>query len=88
MRIDYINALADYCRVPTYHGIATMDTAQHSVTRCPVYLHPAAASNPTTIASIQRATGQVIVLASGRPQLQQRYTLPAFEDFGPFDGAA
>lgn len=61
---------------------------QHSVTRCPVYLHPAAASNPSTIASIQRATGQLIVLTGGRPQLKQRHTLPAFEDFGPFDGAA
>ena len=64
-----------------------MDTAQHSSTRCPVYLHPAAASNPTTVARIQRATGQLIVLTGGRPQLK-RNTLPAFEDYSPFDGGA
>ena len=61
---------------------------QHSATLCPVYLHPAAATNPNTVASIQRATGQLIVLTCGRPQLKQLPTLPAFEDFGPFDGAA
>ncbi|MBK3797515.1 hypothetical protein CXF92_18650 [Pseudomonas sp. Choline-3u-10] len=61
---------------------------QHSATRCPVYLHPAAATNPNTVASIQRATGQLIVLTGGRPQLKQQPTLPAFEDFGPFGGDA
>lgn len=65
-----------------------MDTAQHNSTRCPVYLHPAAASNPETIRTVQRATGQLIVLAGGRPQLKQQHTLPAFEAFGPFDGGA
>lgn len=64
-----------------------MDTAQHSSTRCPVYLHPAAATNPVTIARIQQATGQLIVLSGGRPQLK-RATQPAFDDFGPFDGGA
>ncbi|WP_339514490.1 hypothetical protein [Pseudomonas sp. RL_15y_Pfl2_60] len=63
-----------------------MDTAR-SNTRCPVYLHPAAASNPTTIHNIQQATGQLIVINGGRPQLKQP-SLPAFEDFGPWDGAA
>lgn len=63
-----------------------MDTAQHSSTRCPVYLHPAAASNPETIRTVQRATGQLIVLSGGRPQLKR--TQPAFDDFGPFDGGA
>jgi len=62
-----------------------MDTAQHNSTRCPVYLHPTAATNRRTVASIQQATGQLIVLNGGRPQLK-RNTLPAFEDFGPFGG--
>ncbi|MHB0844733.1 hypothetical protein ACYCGP_18110 [Stutzerimonas nitrititolerans] len=67
-----------------------MDTARHNTTRCPVFLHPAAATNPRTVASIQQATGQLIVLAGGRPQLK-RNTLPALDDyqgFGPFDGGA
>lgn len=61
-----------------------MDTAR-TTTRCPVYLHPAAA-NPSTIRSIQLATGQLIVLTGGRPQLKQ----PAntFDGFGPFGGDA
>ena len=63
-----------------------MDTA-HSTTRCPVYLHPAAARKPSTVASIQQATGQLVCLVRGRPQLKQP-TLPAFEDFGPWGGAA
>lgn len=61
-----------------------MDTAQHSSTRCPVYLHPAAASNPSTVASIQRATGQLIVLTGGRPQLKQQPT--PYDGFSPFGG--
>lgn len=65
-----------------------MDTAR-TTTRCPVYLHPAAATNPDTISEIQLATGQLIVLTGGRPQLKQpTITLPAFEDFGPWGGAA
>lgn len=67
-----------------------MDTAQHTSTRCPVYLHPAAATNPRTVASIQQATGQLIVLIGGRPQLK-RNTQSAFDyyqGFGPFDGGA
>lgn len=61
---------------------------QHSVTRCPVYLHPACASSPATIAHIQRSTGQLIVLTGGRPQLKQRFTAPTTDDFGPFGGDA
>lgn len=60
-----------------------MDTAR--TTDCRVYLHPAAASNPTTISRIQRATGRLVVIAGGRPQLKA--TRPS-EDFGPFGGDA
>ena len=63
-----------------------MSPARTTAIRCPVYLHPAAASNPAVIASIQQATGQLIVLAGGRPQLKQRHS--SFEGFGPFGGAA
>lgn len=47
-----------------------MDTA-HSNTRCPVFLHPAAASNPATVDSIQQATGQLVVITGGKPQLSK-----------------
>lgn len=64
-----------------------MDTA-HSTTRCPVYLHPAAASNPAVVSSIQQATGQLICITGGRPTLKQPSTAPVFDDLGPFGGDA
>jgi hypothetical protein len=64
-----------------------MDTA-HSTTRCPVYLHPAAASNPATVDRIQQATGQLICIVGVRPQLQPRTARRASDDFGPFGGDA
>jgi hypothetical protein len=59
---------------------------QQRVTRCPVYLHPAAATNPAVIATIQHATGQLIVLVGGRPQLKQQHA--RYDGFSPFGGAA
>lgn len=64
-----------------------MDTAQHRSTRCPVFLHPAAATNPFTVRRIERETGLTAHVTLRTAQLK-RYTLPAFEDFGPFGGAA
>ncbi|MCQ4297476.1 hypothetical protein NAU58_18010 [Pseudomonas stutzeri] len=62
-----------------------MDTAQHSSTRCPVFLHPAAASNPFTVRRIERETGLTAHVTLRTAQLK-RHTLPAFEGFGPFGG--
>lgn len=64
-----------------------MDTA-HSNTRCPVYLHPAAASNPNTVRSIQRATGQLVCITAGRAKLKQPSTTQDFNDLGPWGGDA
>jgi hypothetical protein len=61
-----------------------MDTAR-TTTRCPVYLHPACASKPATVLSIQQATGQLVVINGTRTQLKP--TTPA--DFsGPWDGGS
>ena len=62
-----------------------MDTAQHATPRCPVYLHPACASKPATVLSIQQATGQLVVINGTRTQLKP--TTPA-DAFGPFGGDA
>lgn len=62
-----------------------MDTAQHSSTRCPVFLHPAAASNPFTVRRIERETGLTAHVTLRTARLN-RNTPPAFEDFGPFGG--
>lgn len=63
-----------------------MDTA-HSNTRCPVYLHPTAASNPSVVSRIQRATGQLVCITGGRPTLKPT-PAPSFDDLGPFGGDA
>lgn len=63
-----------------------MKTAQHSTTRCPVFIHPAAASNPATIERIQQATRQLVVIRGGRPTLTR--TAPEFDGFDPFGGFA
>lgn len=65
-----------------------META-HRFTRCPVYLHPAAASNPGTIARIQRRTGLLVIVGTGHKAatLQQPATSP-YDGIGPFGGAA
>jgi hypothetical protein len=63
-----------------------MHTAQHANTRCPVYLHPACASKPSTVLSIQQATGQLVVITGTRTQLKPATTHS--DDFGPFGGDA
>lgn len=63
-----------------------MDTAQHASTRCPVYLHPASASKPNIVRSIQQATGQLVVITCGRTLLKPAAT-PA-DPFGPWDGGS
>ncbi|MFL1584532.1 hypothetical protein NKZ05_08515 [Stutzerimonas stutzeri] len=62
-----------------------MDTAQHSSARCPVFLHPAAASNPFTIRRIERETGLTAHVTLRAAQLKRKIR-PTFESFGPFGG--
>ncbi|MCA5967393.1 hypothetical protein [Pseudomonas sp. P129] len=56
-------------------------------TRCPVYLHPAAASNRESIASIQRQTGPLLIVQP-KSSAAKAATAPAFDDFGPWGGDA
>lgn len=70
-----------------------MSSTQHSPTRCPVYLHPAAATSPAAVSSIQQATGLLVII--GGPQFAklrkaQPAALPTFpaDDFTPFGGDA
>lgn len=64
-----------------------MNHTANNQPRCPVYLHPAAASNPGHVHAIQQATGTLVVIIGSRPQLHPA-TLPARESFGDFGGAA
>ena len=54
-------------------------------TRCPVYLHLAAASNPAVIARIQRRTGLRVIVGGSRQAATLR---PFAADLGPLGGAA
>lgn len=63
--------------MPTLHSKPT--------TRCPVYLHPAAASNPTVIARIQRRTGLHVIVGDSYKAAKLR---PSATDFDPLGGDA
>lgn len=63
-----------------------MQTTQHH-TRCPVYLHPAAATNPATIDAIQRKTG-LLVIITPKSRLARAVVDATPADFGPFGGDA
>lgn len=54
-------------------------------TRCPVYLHPTAASSPATIARTQRRTGLRVIGSGSRNVATLR---PFAADLGPFGGDA
>lgn len=59
----------------------------HRNTRCPVYLHPAAASNRESIASIQRQTGLLLIVQPKSSTAKAAHA-PAADDFGPWGGDA
>jgi hypothetical protein len=63
-----------------------MQTIQPT-TRCPVYLHPAAATNPAAINAIQRKTG-LLVIISPKSRLARAVVRAAPADCGPFGGDA
>ncbi|EPM53827.1 hypothetical protein A264_26262 [Pseudomonas syringae pv. actinidiae ICMP 19071] len=63
-----------------------MQTTQRN-TRCPVYLHPAAASNRKSIAAIQRLTGPLLIVQPKSNAAKAAHA-PAVDDFGPWGGDA
>ena len=67
-----------------------MQTTQHSNTRCPVYLHPAACSSRAAIEAIQHHTGLLVITTpKGRTEAIQRSdTVAADDSTWPFGGDA
>lgn len=57
-------------------------TTQHSPTRCPVYLHPAACTSPAAVEAIQRQTGLLVIAKNRRTAAAKPV------DLGPFGGDA
>jgi len=65
-----------------------MQTTQHSNTRCPVYLHPAAATSPAAVERIQRSTGLLVIVNLGRATIARAPAVVASDDQGPWGGDA
>lgn len=62
-------------------------TTQHSPTRCPVYLHPAACTSPAAVEAIQQRTGLLVIITPDRRTAKAAAQPAAFEP-GPFGGDA
>lgn len=61
-----------------------MQTPQHSNTRCPVYLHPAAATSLAAVTAIQQTTGLLVITSPrGKSSTAQLVGTP---DTSPFGG--
>jgi len=65
-----------------------MNITQHSNTRCPVYLHPAAATSPAAVERIQRSTGLLVIVNLGRATIARAPAAVASDDQGPWGGDA
>lgn len=65
-----------------------MNITQHSNTRCPVYLHPAAATSPAAVERIQRSTGLLVIVNLGRATIAPAPAAIATDDQGPWGGDA
>lgn len=65
-----------------------MQTTQHSHTRCPVYLHPAAATSPAAVERIQRSTGLLVIVNLGRATMSTAPTVVIADDQRPWGGDA
>lgn len=67
-----------------------MQTSQHSNTRCPVYLHPAACSSRAAVEAIQRRTGLLVITSpKGRTEaIKPLNTVAADDSSSPLGGDA
>lgn len=65
-----------------------MQTTQHKNTRCPVYLHPAAATSPAAVERIQRSTGLLVIVNLGRAAIAPAPVNVENDDQGPRGGDA
>lgn len=65
-----------------------MQTTQHNPARCPVYLHPAAATSTAAIAQIQRTTGLLVIVNLSRPTIAPTLAVASSGDQGPSGGDA
>lgn len=64
-----------------------MQISQHSNTRCPIYLHPAACSSRAAIEAIQRRTG-LLVITTPKGRTEAMKPSAADDSHSPFGGDA
>jgi hypothetical protein len=64
-----------------------MQTTQQN-NRCPVYLHPAAATSPAAVERIQRSTGLLVIVNLGRVTMSTAPAVVSADDQGPWGGDA
>lgn len=64
-----------------------MQISQHSNTRCPIYLHPAACSSRAAVEAIQRRTG-LLVITSPKGRTEAIKPPAADDSHSPFGGDA
>lgn len=64
-----------------------MQTPKHSNTRCPIYLHPAAA-HPAAVERIQQRTGLLVIINQGRAIITPNPALAVSVDLGSWGGDA
>ncbi|KAF6692727.1 hypothetical protein HFD98_09475 [Pseudomonas sp. EKM23D] len=65
-----------------------MNITQHINTRCPVYLHPTAATSPAAVERIQRITGLLVIVNLGRATIAPAPVAVTTDDHGPWGGDA
>lgn len=65
-----------------------MQTTQHSKTRCPVYLHPAACTDPASVERIQQRTGLLVIINLNRALIAPRPAPDTSEGIDPWGGDA
>ena len=65
-----------------------MKTTQHSNTRCPVYLHPAACTSPAAIKLIQQRTGLLVIVNTRLSTSTPRLAPVVSNDLMPWGGDA
>lgn len=65
-----------------------MNITQHRKTRCPVFIHPTAATSPAAVERIQRSTGLVVIVNLGRVTMSPAPAAVSADDQGPWGGDA
>lgn len=65
-----------------------LTTTQRTAPRCPVYLHPTAATSPAAVERIQRRTGLLVIVNRARATIDCPPAIVIADNQGPWGGDA